>query len=129
MSESEIRRLSKERAERIGRRELDAMVEGFYAPDARLLAPGVATVRGLDAIREFWRAAPATGLVSLTLEARDVEVAGDFAYEIGAFNRTLRPRHGAPFQEKGKYLVIYRRMEDGGAWRAVAEMFNADSRR
>lgn len=127
MSESEIRRLSQERAERIGRREFDAMVEAFYAPDAQLLASGVATVRGLDAIRDFWRGAPGSGLVSLTLEARDVEVAGDVAYEIGAFFRTLRPRHGAPFQEVGKYLVIYRKTDD--SWRAVAEMFNADSRR
>jgi ketosteroid isomerase-like protein len=128
MSEAEIRRLSRERAERIGRREFDAMVDGFYDEDAQLLASGVATVRGREAIREFWRGAPGRGLVSLTLEARDVEVSGEIAFEIGAFVRTLRPRHGAPFQEIGKYLVIYRDT-GGGAWRAVAEMFNADSRR
>jgi len=127
MSEAEIRRLSRERAERIGRREFDAMVDAFYDDDAQLLASGVATVRGRDAIRAFWKGAPGRGLVSLTLEARDVEVSLELAYEIGTFFRTLRPRHGAPFQEIGKYLVIYRDRGDG-AWRAVAEMFNADAR-
>ena len=62
MSESEILRLSSERAERIGRRAFDEMVDDFYADDAQLLASGVATVRGREAIREFWRATPDDGL-------------------------------------------------------------------
>ena len=128
MSDAEIRRLSRERTERIGRRHFDEMVDAFYSPDAKLLASGVATVRGADAIREFWRATPDEGLVSLTLEALDVEVSGNVAYEVGAFSRTLRPRHGAPFQENGKYVVIYR-LTGSGEWRAVVEMFNSDSPR
>lgn len=128
MTESEIRRLSRERNERIGRREFGDMVDGFYAEDARLLPSGLAAVEGLEEIREFWRRTPDDGLVSLTLQTRDIAVSGDLAYEIGVFYRTVRPRHGAAFQEVGKYMVVYRRREDG-AWRAVAEMFNADSRR
>ncbi|MDX1392943.1 MAG: DUF4440 domain-containing protein [Gemmatimonadota bacterium] len=128
MSESEIRHLSRERSDRIGRREFDRMVDGFYARDARLLPSGAAAVEGADEIREFWRRTPDDGLVSLTLETGDIEVSGDLACEIGVFYRTVRPRHGAAFQEVGKYMVVYRRQADG-AWRAVAEMFNADSRR
>lgn len=128
MSESEIRRLSRERTERIGRREFDDMVDAFYAEGAQLLASEVAAVRGIDDIRDFWRRTPDEGLVSLTLEAKDVEVSGELAYEIGAFYRTVRPRHGAPFQEIGKYMVLYR-LQDDGSWKAVAEMFNTDSRR
>lgn len=128
MSESEIRTISSRRAEQIGRREFDAMVDAFYDESAQLLASGVATVRGRDAIRGFWRDAPEAGLVALTLETREVHASGDLAYEVGSFSRTLRPRHGAPFQEVGKYMVVYRLARDG-AWRAVAEMFNTDSRR
>jgi ketosteroid isomerase-like protein len=104
------------------------MVEGFYAEDAQLLPSGVAPVRGISDIRDFWRATPETGLVSLTLETRDTESSGDFAYEIGTFYRTIRPRHGPPFQEIGKYMVLYRLQPDG-SWKATAEMFNTDSRR
>ena len=128
MSESEIRELSRQRSERIGRREFDRMVDGFYAADARLLPSGMAAIEGRDEIRDFWRRTPDDGLVSLTLETRDVDVSGELACEIGVFYRTVRPRHGAAFQEVGKYVVVYRR-QTAGEWRAVAEMFNTDSRR
>ena len=127
MSEASIRQLSSERASRIHRLEFDEMATVFYAHDATLMPSGGETVRGIDAIREFWRATPKDGLVALTLELLDVEVSGDIAYEVGHFNRTLRPDHGAPFQEHGKYLVVYRAGAEGD-WKAVAEMFNSDSR-
>lgn len=128
MSESEIRALSTRRAEQIHRMELDEMASGFYATEATLMPSAAATVRGIDAIREFWRDTPSNGLVSLTLETQAVDASDDLAYEMGRFNRTLRPRHGAPFQEHGKYVVVYRRAEDG-SWRAVAEIFNSDAPR
>lgn len=131
MSETEIRRLSRTRGERIGRREFDEMVAEFYAEDATLLPSGSESVHGADDIRDFWRGTPEHGLVALTLDAGEIRVSGDLAYEIGRFNRTLRRRHGSPFQETGKYLVVYRRVDgpDSDGWRAAAEMFNSDSRR
>ncbi|MCG8467083.1 MAG: DUF4440 domain-containing protein [Gemmatimonadetes bacterium] len=128
MSESRIRELSTERAGRISRLAFDEMVRAFYAADATLMPSGEGTVRGIDAIAAFWRSTPENGLVSLTLETREVQVSGDLAFEIGHFDRTLRPRHGPPFQESGKYVVIYRRAAEDD-WRAVAEMFNSDARR
>lgn len=128
VSESEIRRLAAERESRIQRLEFDEMVAAFYADDATMMPSGAATIRGREAIGEFWRETPEQGLVALTLETQQVEVCGDMGFEIGRFNRTVRPQHGAPFQERGKHLVIYRRMPDG-AWKAVAEMFNSDSHR
>ncbi|MDH3735211.1 MAG: DUF4440 domain-containing protein [Gemmatimonadota bacterium] len=128
MTEAEIARLSRERTERIGRRAFDEMVDAFYAEDAQLLASGVATIHGRESIREFWRSTPDNGLVGLTLEPRQISVTGELAYEIGAFFRTLRPRHGAPFQQVGKYMVLYQPDADG-SWKAIAEMFNTDSRR
>lgn len=127
MSDTDIRKLSAERASKIGRCEFDDMVVGFYATDATILPSGATTIQGIDSIREFWRSAPDDGLVSLTIETETTEVSGDVGFEVGRFNRTLRPRHGAPFQENGKFLVIYRRQEEG-VWRAIAEMFNTNSR-
>lgn len=126
--EDRIEQMCQARTERIRHREFDEMVEEFYAPDGLLLPSGRPALRGRDEIRAFWRGTPERGLVSLSLFSQHVEASGDLAFEVGTFSRTLRPRHGAPFQDHGKYLVIYRRQEDGGL-RAVAEMFNADSRR
>ena len=58
MGESEIRQLSAARAARISRLEFDAMVEMFYAADATLMPSGEATVRGIDAIADFWQIDP-----------------------------------------------------------------------
>lgn len=123
--EAEVRHACRRRMERIRARELDEMVDEFYADDAVLLPAGREAVRGIHAIREFWRETPKTGLVSLSLESSRVEGEAGFAWEAGTFSRTLRPRHGAPFQDHGKYLVVYRR-EANGELRAVAEMFNSD---
>ncbi len=122
-----IRRISRERAERIGRKAFDEMVDAFYADDAQLLPSGASALRGREKIRRFWHLTPDEGLVSLTLGSREIEASGDLAFEIGRFSRTVRPRHGAPFQEHGKYIVVYRHGADG--YRAIAEMYNSDARR
>jgi ketosteroid isomerase-like protein len=122
-----IRQLSRERAGQIGRRAFDEMVDTFYAEDAQILPSGAAAVRGRDDIRRFWRSRPEEGLVSLTLGSREIDLSGTLAFEIGRFSATLRPRHGAPFQDHGKYIVIYRREPEG--FRAIADMFNSDARR
>lgn len=124
----QIRQMCAGRAERIQRREFDEMVDEFYAPGCLLLPSGLPVVEGTEEIKAFWHGTPERGLVSLSLFTQRIEGSGELAYEIGTFSRTLRPRHGAPFQDHGKYLVIYHRGEDGSL-RAVAEMFNADRRR
>lgn len=121
-----VRGLSRRRAARIARRAFDEMVDDFYSRDAQLLPSGAATLRGREEIRRFWRRAPEEGLVSLTLGSREVEASGELAFEIGRFSRTVRPRHGAPFQEHGKYIVVYRL--EAGNYRAIAEMYNSDAR-
>lgn len=128
MTHAEVSELSRRRNAWISGRQFDEMVDGFYADSAQLLPSGEAPVIGKGAIRDFWRATPENGLVSLSLEAGEVHTSGDLAFEIGRFSRTLRPTHGAPFQDNGKYMVVYRR-EPSGEWRATAEMFNSDSRR
>lgn len=123
--EATIRAMCARRVRRIRAQELDEMVEEFYAPDAVLLPANRPAIEGIDAIRAFWRETPDTGLVSLSLETERVEGTPALAFEIGGFARTLRHRHGAPFQDQGKYLVVYRGDGEGGL-RAVAEMFNSD---
>lgn len=104
------------------------MVDEFYAPDGILLPSGEPSLRGREAIRGFWRERPEKGLISLTLSSSETAGSEELAYEIGRFESTVRPPHGAPFQDHGKYLVIYRKQPEG-AFRAVAEMFNSDARR
>jgi ketosteroid isomerase-like protein len=112
------------RCQRLLDGEIDAMVDGFYAEDARLLPPDQPTLEGREALREFWKEAPRQGLMHLELKPREVAGSGDLAYERGEFARRLRPRHGHPFKDVGKYLVVYRRQPDG-RYRAIVEIFNS----
>lgn len=112
------------RLQRLLDRDIDAMIDGFYAPNVRLLPPDRPPLEGIEAVRAFWHQAPDRGLIDLELRSSGVEGAGDMLYETGAFRRTLRPRHGHPFKDLGKYLVVYRRQPDG-QYRAEAEMFNS----
>lgn len=119
-----IEALRNRRIERLLDGDMVGMVDGFYATDARLLPPDRPTIEGIEAIRVFWRAAPEEGLISLELRRARVEGSGELVYETGTFRRTLRPRHGHPFNDVGKYMVVYRRQADG-EYRAEAEMFNS----
>ncbi len=112
------------RLQRLMDRELDAMVDAFYAEDARLMPPDQPTLEGREAVRAFWKDAPQAGLIDLKLTAREVGGSGDLAFERGEFARRLRPRHGHQFTDLGKYVVIFRRQPDGG-YRAIVEIFNS----
>lgn len=112
------------RIQRLMDNQLDAMVDGFYAEDARLMPPDQPTLEGREAVRAFWKDAPQAGLLDLKLTAREVDGSGNLAYERGEFARRLRPRHGHQFTDLGKYVVVFRRQPDG-EYRAIVEIFNS----
>jgi ketosteroid isomerase-like protein len=67
----------------------------------------------------------AAGLQKLIYRSDKIEVSGDFVYAIGRHQLTIKTASGAEIRDEGKYLVVYRRQQDG-KWRAVADMFNSD---
>jgi ketosteroid isomerase-like protein len=123
-----IRETSRSRVQAIRDREVDALVESFYLPDARLMAPGRPEVRGHKELRSFWRSEYERGLVTLNLEPIEIDGAADLAYEIGRYDLMVRLEGRSPFRDSGKYVVVYRRTA-GGSWKAAADIFNSDQRR
>ncbi|HKK07913.1 MAG TPA: DUF4440 domain-containing protein [Gemmatimonadota bacterium] len=120
-----IEEMTARRVRHIRDQEMDAMVDEFYDDDAVFMPPNHVEVRGREALLGYWRERPDEGLLELELEPTHVESSGALAYEVGRYTSLLRPRHGALLQDYGKYLVVYRRREDG-EWRAVADTFNSD---
>lgn len=121
---SALEELRAARLQRLMDKQLDAMVDGFYAEEARLMPPDQPTLEGREAVRAFWKDAPQAGLIDLKLTAREVTGSGELAFERGEFARRLRPRHGHQFTDLGKYVVIFRRQAHGG-YRAIVEIFNS----
>ncbi len=121
-----IRRLDREFMRAAHARDAGALVAAFYAPDAVLMPPNHPLVKGQARIRAFLQGLIDGGLSRIVLRTSRIESAGDLAYGRGAYTLTLTPPGGAPVEDAGKYVVVYRRQGRGGAWRAVADIFNSD---
>ena len=107
-------------------RDADAMVDGYYAEDARILLPEQGEVQGKGAIREMWRALVADGMVDLAIETDHLYVGGDLAVGTGTVWAKVHPPESRPMIRKGRFTVAYRRQPDG-AWRNIIDMFTIDS--
>jgi uncharacterized protein (TIGR02246 family) len=95
-----------------------------YTEDAQLLPPGEAIVQGRSAIASYWQGLIDAGLKDLTLNATEVSSDGDMAVEVGQYTIKLPPQNGATAVDKGKYLIVYKKV--GGDWLLHRDMWNSD---
>jgi uncharacterized protein (TIGR02246 family) len=123
-----IRELDENVRRQIRSRDADAMVDSYYAEDARVLPPGQGEVQGKAAIREMWRALVTNGMVDLVLETGHIESAGDLAFGTGTARATVHPPDGPAVILEGRYTVAFRRQPDG-VWRNIVDMYTIDSER
>ena len=119
-----IRAMDEEFMRLIAARDFKQLTTNFYAEDAQFLPPNQAAIIGRPAIQEALGQI-AAGLQKLTYRSDKIEVSGDFAYSIGRHQVTIKTASGAEIDDEGKYLVVYRRQQDG-TWPAVADIFNSD---
>jgi uncharacterized protein (TIGR02246 family) len=96
-----------------------------YADDARLLAPSAELMHGREAIEAFWRAGLEAGVAEVELETLELERHDGMAYEIGRYALWLRPLNDAAVVDRGRYVLVHERQQDG-SWRRAVEMFNPD---
>ncbi len=95
----------------------------YLAPDASVYAPGMPVVTGTDAIHKTYTemsSAPGFAL-KWTPTKGDVSASGDLGHTAGTYEMTM-----GGTTEKGKYVTTWRKQPDG-AWKAVDDIFNADS--
>ncbi|MGY1709181.1 YybH family protein [Geodermatophilus sp. SYSU D00758] len=96
-----------------------ATMASVYTPDARLLPPGAEPQTGAG-IERFWRAAIDQGVTGGTLETVSLEESGDLAVEEGRYEL----RAGDETIDRGKYVVVHRRLGDG-SWRWGIDVWNS----
>lgn len=99
-----------------------AAIRGLYTEDARLLPPG-REVRGRDAIVRYF--APGPNRVNLThaMTSADLSIEGDLAIDLGTWSNTWRIGDGEAQEASERYLVVWRRGEDG-RWRIDVDMWH-----
>jgi ketosteroid isomerase-like protein len=122
-AESALRKMTQDWVQACNTKHLDDLLE-FYAPDAMVLRPNVAPVRGAAAIREFFFGALEAGLGEVELEPLRVEMMGDVAYEAGRCKMLVPVAMGKRREERGKYMIMFSRQN--GQWKAVADTWSSD---
>ena len=103
-----------------------AAVAAMYTDDAVLLPPNFQMQEGRQAIQDFWALARQIGIRDLALETTRVEERGDAAWEIGVYTLKIQPEGAAPIEDKGKYVVVWKRAGDG-SWKLAVDIWNTNS--
>src|ERR1700680_3071584 len=98
-----------------------------YADDASWLPPHAPIVQGKEAIRSAWAQLLTTPGLKIDWQITKVEVsrAGDMAYTLYKYEMTMGAPNGAPIQDSGKDMAIWKKQADG-TWKMVADTFNSD---
>ena len=122
---SEVDRIDATFSQNANAGNADALVREFYADDAVLLPPGAPAIKGVTAIRNFWKGLIEAGATNVKLQTQSVDASGDLAYEIGQYSFMIPNQQGESTQQTGKYLVVFKR-QSNGALKAVADMFSGN---
>lgn len=98
-----------------------AMIASVYSSDAEAFPPNADVVRGRAAIQKLWQSVLDSGITGFELMTRDVESAGDLAYESGTY--TLKTKDGN-VADRGKYCVVWKRVQ--GQWLLHRDIWNTN---
>jgi uncharacterized protein (TIGR02246 family) len=98
-------------------------VAALYTPEAVVMPPDAGIISGRPGIAEFWAAARAGGIRSVSLQIHDVQEAGETAYEIGTATLDMQPASGAATTATVKYVVVWK--HDAEGWRLAVDIWNS----
>jgi uncharacterized protein (TIGR02246 family) len=104
---------------------VDAWV-GVFSEDAVQMPPHTPANVGRAMIRAWGTAFLDPTHVEFALEVEEVRVAGDWAFERGAYQIRVSPKAGGEaFQDTGKYITIYQKQANN-AWLMARDIWNSN---
>jgi uncharacterized protein (TIGR02246 family) len=123
-AEAAVRRVTQEWVLACNTKHLDDLLE-LYTSDAMALRSNCPAIRGAAALREFYFGALDAGLGEVEMEPLRVDVVGDLAYEAGRFKALIPSATGKRREERGKYLWVCAR-QNNGEWKLAADCWSSD---
>ena len=97
-----------------------------YTDDASIMPPDSPILTGKQAAQGYWQAVMDMGIKSVALQTMDLEDHGDTAIERGAATLDIQAEEGKTIQATAKFVVIWKRQDDG-AWKWDVDCFNFDA--
>lgn len=97
-------------------------IAALYAPDAVMLAPGLATISGRDAIRATFVRNFGIGKNVIAFDDIRSETGQDRAAVLWQWRSEITPASGATIRLTGRSLVYFKLV--GGAWLISADMMH-----
>ena len=98
----------------------------LYTEDATILPPNEAPVSGRANIQKYWEGALAGGAFDVSVATTSTGSNGDLGYEVGRFQMSIKQPDGKVTVERGKYIELLKRGEDG-LWKSTHGIWNADT--
>jgi uncharacterized protein (TIGR02246 family) len=98
----------------------------LYTEDATLLPPNEAPVTGRANIQKYWDGAISGGAFDVSVATTTTGSNGDLGYEVGRFQMSIKLPDGTVTVEKGKYIELLKRGEDG-SWKSTHGIWNTDT--
>ena len=99
-------------------------VGALYTDDALLMPPNTEMIRGRDGTTKFWAGAIKMGVKDAILSTVELHQQGDMVEEVGNYTLKIQPEGQAPFEDRGKYVVLWK-MGDDGVWRLHRDIWNS----
>lgn len=101
-----------------------AAIAAMYADNAVVMPPNSEMVRGRQAIQQLWQGFLGMGIKDAVLQTVEVRGGRNQVYEIGAYTMTLQSQGQNEIKDSGKYLVVWRRQQDG-PWMLHVDIWNS----
>jgi ketosteroid isomerase-like protein len=97
-------------------------ISRMYTENAELFVPGAPIIEGRQAILDAWKTIVGSGGDTVSIDVREVQESGDWAYDTGRF--TARAPDGS-ILNVGKWIVIWNR-QPSGEWRIHRDFMHWD---
>ena len=102
--------------------DLEAMAIS-YTHDAKFIPSGVPIIEGREAIKARWIPGFETKVLSHIMEATEIKILGDYAYDYGYYRGTSKKGDGPISSWQGKYVVVWKKVD--GDWQMYIDIWNS----
>ncbi|WP_350099289.1 nuclear transport factor 2 family protein [Fulvivirga sp.] len=93
-----------------------------YTPDAKILPPGADIIVGYAAIKKRWTLPEGIKILLHKVNPTEITIVNNIAYDLGYYNGKTQRKDGSVVEWKGKYLIVWKKVE--GEWKIYADAWN-----